>query len=85
MSSPGEASQTALPTCAFREPPLPLGKRRAARLLPGLPQYALAELPGPRLSFGFLGSAARFSSNVYFAKEKRSIGFRFGRHFREQL
>lgn len=34
--------------------------------------------------FGFSELSSQISSKAYFAKEKRSIGFRFGRRFREQ-
>lgn len=84
------------PLGAFRVPPLPLGKRRAARLPPRLPGAAV--LSGPPLprrggagsvrwnnSSLLLELSSWVSSNAYFAKEKRSVELRFGRHFREQL
>lgn len=65
------------------------GKVEGCLLSSEAPTGCLAEPPGPRpglggwqwarkLQCGFLGEAARFSSNVYFAKDKRSIGFRSG-------
>lgn len=39
----------------------------------------------PKASVWFPELRGQISSHVYFIKEKRSLGFRFGRHFREQL
>lgn len=55
------------------------------RLSEPLAQGGAGGRPCGRKPVWFLEFSSQISSNAYFAKEKGRLGFRSGRHFREQL